>query len=44
MLNNNLFGYFTLFCLMILINGTNFIDGLSYYYLTILQLYLSFLN
>ena len=40
MLNNNLFSlFFTLFCLMILINGTNFIDGLNglvlSYYLTI---------
>ncbi len=30
MLENNLFSsFFTLFCLMILINGTNFIDGLN---------------
>ena len=40
MLKNNLFSlFFTLFCLMILINGTNFIDGLNglvlSYYLTI---------
>tara|TARA_B100001121_G_C18636615_1_gene597020 strand:- start:315 stop:1334 length:1020 start_codon:yes stop_codon:yes gene_type:complete len=40
MLNYNLFSlFFTLFCLMILINGTNFIDGLNglvlSYYLTI---------
>ncbi len=41
MLENNLFNlFFTLFCLMILINGTNFIDGLNglvlSYYLSIL--------
>ncbi len=43
LLDNNFFSlFFTLFCLMILINGTNFIDGLNglvlSYYLTIVFL------
>ena len=38
MLENNLFSiFFTLFCLMILINGTNFIDGLNISFILLLN-------
>tara|TARA_B110000967_G_C18884515_1_gene563095 strand:+ start:911 stop:1918 length:1008 start_codon:yes stop_codon:yes gene_type:complete len=49
LLNNVLFNhFFTVFCLMILINGSNFVDGINTllinYYISVLGLLLFFLN